>query len=86
MEQDYLEKIIENGYAMRDMMKSPGWKILSEWLIRQIDSRIQSLITCDLSQVKENRAEIRAYRSVMQKCAEFIQLARQVEEKINKEE
>jgi len=53
------------------MIRSPGWKILENWIKNQIESGIADLMVCPLEEIRQRRASIRTIRGVLCKVKEL---------------
>ena len=86
MDKEYLEKMVENGEVIREMLSTPGWKILEGWIKKRITSEIEDMLTCSQEMFPVKRTEIKTLKTILQKTREYIEMARRAEEEILKQE
>jgi hypothetical protein len=69
----------EKGLEILEMLKSPGWQIMSQWITDRINQSIEFLISNDPEKRCEtalHQGKIEAYRSITGQVNMFLQLAR----------
>ena len=64
----------ERMEAISTLTQSEGWKILKNWIEKRVDSEKESLLVCPIEEVPVKRAEIKAYKSILYKVVELMDL------------
>jgi hypothetical protein len=79
---DDLERLIANADYMREMIKSPGGKMVVKYIRDQIEAIKTTLLRADIGEIPQLQGKARAYQTVLNYIDDTILLGEQAIKKI----
>lgn len=81
------ERILEQGRQMEALTKMPGWKIINEFCLSQIEGRKEKLVDArDMDEIRRQQSFISAFSLFLGAVASVIHEASELEAEIKKQE
>ena len=61
------------GLAVESMVSNPGWQVIKDWIVEQIDNGKENLMRVPVDKISSTRARVKAYQQLLNRVIEFIE-------------